>query len=608
MTQNFLAEHYTLPRQVEPLINRFLWVSGTAAAQIPAGTRVNDRYQVVAPQIWFDLDPDRPPQLPEVIPESLQPYLWLFEHHRHLPTLYGLEPLEKGETAILLERVPLDREGHLWPSLVSALKAASAALQIHWLEQILLLWEPLTAQGVAASLLRLMNIRVCAGELRLIELLDDNEDPLDVHVSVETMPVSLHRLGQVLHSLEPLLHREVAAAIAPALQALQAEEADLVQSQAILHQAWQYYSQRQALTVQGIALTDPGWRGGENEDSCYPLAADLAQAAQPDWIAVCDGLGGHAGGEIASQTAIAGLKLQLQQLLNHRQSNDSPAASLDDQLRASLCVVNDLIANRNERGAEVLARMGTTLVLALKTPGPQPELTLTHIGDSRAYWLTPRSTERLTLDHDVATQTVCQGHLAYRAALRLPQGAALSQAMGVMASSGLHIPIQEFRVLEPGILLLCSDGLSDYGLVETFGHVDVGAVLSGELSLSAWSQRWIERARQLTGHDNISVAAFYCQLTARDTSPIEPPPIVRESAALPAREPEPVAVSTQPTQLPETIADSAPEPAASFSFSWQIWIGAIALATLLGAGIGLIVPAPSQSGPNLGVPAQPSDR
>lgn len=604
MTQNFLAEHYTLPRQVEPLANRFLWVSGTAAAQVPPGTRVNDRYQVVAPQIWFDLDPDRPPQLPDHLPESLQPYLWLFEHHRHLSTIYALESLEEGETAILLERVPLDREGHLWPSLVNALKTASVALQIHWIEQILLLWEPLISQGVASSVLKLMNIRVCAGELRLLELLDDRENPLGMVSSQETEPASLRRLGQVLNSLLPLLHPDVAAAIAPAVQPLQTPNADLAESQAILRRAWQHYSQQQALSVEAIALTDPGWRGGDNEDSCYPLATDLVQSPQPDWIAVCDGLGGHVGGEVASQTAIAGLKLQIQQLLEHRQGPERPAKSLAEQLRISLRVINDLIASRNQQDAEVLARMGTTLVLALKTPGPQPELTIAHIGDSRAYWLTPHLAERLTLDHDVATQTVIQGYLAYRAALRLTQGAALSQAMGVMASSNLHIPVQSFRVLEPGILLLCSDGLSDYGLVETFGHVDVGAVLRGELSLADWSQRWIDRARQLTGHDNISVAAFCCQLTEVAVSPASP--VVPPAPALPptlptVREPEPAATVVAPA-----IEERSAEP--GVNLSWRTWLGAIALAMLLGAGIGLLVPAPTQPNPNLGVPSQPSDR
>ncbi|WP_126148205.1 PP2C family protein-serine/threonine phosphatase [Synechococcus elongatus] len=604
MTQNFLAEHYTLPRQVEPLANRFLWVSGAAAAQVPPGTRVSDRYQVVAPQIWFDLDPDRPPQLPEHLPESLQPYLWLFEHQRHLPTLYALVPLEDGETAILLERVPLNREGHLWPSLVNALKTASTALQIHWIEQILLLWEPLICQGVASSVLKLMNIRVCAGELRLLELLDDHENPLGMVNPQETEPASLRRLGQVLKSLLPLLHPEAAAAIAPMVQRLQTPEADLAESQAILRQAWQHYSQQQSLTVEAIALTDPGWRGGDNEDSCYPLAADLAESPQPDWIAVCDGLGGHVGGEVASQTAIAGLKLQVPQLLEHRQAPERPVESLAEQLRISLRIINDLIASRNQQDAEVLARMGTTLVLALKTPGPQPELTIAHIGDSRAYWLTPHLTERLTLDHDVATQTVTQGFLAYRSALRLTQGAALSQAMGVMASTGLQIPVQSFRVLEPGILLLCSDGLSDYGLVETFGHVDVGAVLRGELSLADWGQRWIDRARQLTGHDNISVAAFCCQLT--EVAPSLISPVVSPSLELPlatatAQEPKP----TDTVVAPE-IVDRAVEP--SFNLSWRTWLGAIALAMLLGAGIGLIVPAPTQPTPNLGVPVGPGDR
>lgn len=575
MTQNFLAEHYTLPRQVEPLTNRFLWASGPAAAAVPVGERVNDRYQVIAPQIWFDLDPDHPPQLPDLVPDALQPYLYLFAQHRHIPTLYGLEPLENGELAILLERVPLDREGHLWPSLVTALPQASADLQIHWLEQILKLWQPLLDQGVTASLLKLMNIRVRAGDLRLIELLNDQEEPLGTDDEVATTPGTLLLLGQVLKSLMPLLQPEVAAAIAPLLPVLQ-QEGDLLKARALLLQTWQDYRAHPQLQLEAIALTDPGWRGGENEDSAYPLPEDLGQTPQPQWIAVCDGLGGHVGGEVASQTAIAGLKVQIPQLLAHRQSASSPADSLNSQLQTSIRIVNDLIAQRNPPDSEALARMGTTLVLALKAPGDRPELTIAHIGDSRAYWLTPHGCERLTLDHDVATQTVCQGYRAYRAALRLAQGASLSQAMGVMASSRLHVSIQQFRVLEPGILLLCSDGLSDYGLVETFGHVDVGAVFDGSMSLTEWGQHWIHRARQLTGHDNISIAAFWCQLTA----PISQPK--------PDLTPVPQAVTTIAAAPPASVE---PEVSA-IALSWQAWLGAILVAILLGAGIGWIVPSP----------------
>ena len=121
----------------------------------------------------------------------------------------------------------------------------------------------------------------------------------------------------------------------------------------------------------------------------------------PRLAIVCDGVGGHDGGEVASQRVVRSLQLQLRSLLAEamEQPKAIPPHVVVDQIEAAIRVANNLINQQNdEQGRADRQRMGTTLVMALVLPqrvdtpeGPTEvnELYLTHIGDSRAYWITP---------------------------------------------------------------------------------------------------------------------------------------------------------------------------------------------------------------------------
>ncbi len=148
------------------------------------------------------------------------------------------------------------------------------------------------------------------------------------------------------------------------------------------------------------------------------------------------------------------------------------------QLEASVRVVNNLIANHNDtQGREDRRRMGTTLVMGLQVPQRlrsasgsllenSHELYLVNVGDSRAYWITPRYCHKLTVDDDVAVREVRMGRGLYREALQRPDAGALTQALGTRDSEFLHPTVQRFILEEDGLLLLCSDGVSDNELVE----------------------------------------------------------------------------------------------------------------------------------------------
>jgi serine/threonine protein phosphatase PrpC len=142
------------------------------------------------------------------------------------------------------------------------------------------------------------------------------------------------------------------------------------------------------------------------------------------------------------------------------------------------------------------------------------DLYLLNVGDSRAYWMTGDRCRQLTLDDDVATQLTRQQQATYHQASLDGSNGALTQALGIFPSATLRVAVQRFPVEEEGILFLCSDGVSDFDLVERFAVPETRRLLAGEVSLAAWTEAWIARANQLNGHDNATVAAMHCSLTA----------------------------------------------------------------------------------------------
>src|SRR5579883_2148352 len=165
--------------------------------------------------------------------------------------------------------------------------------------------------------------------------------------------------------------------------------------------------------------------------------------------------------------------------------------------------------------------MATTVVMAVQVPqriqtlsGWQSdnahELFLVNIGDSRAYWITRNYCQLLTVDDDVATREVRFGRSLYRKALQRPDATALTQALGTKDGKFLRTTIQRFILDEDGVLLLCSDGLSDNHLIEQYWQNYGTPVLTGELALEDAVHQWINLASQKNGHDNTSVVLMHC--------------------------------------------------------------------------------------------------
>ena len=210
---------------------------------------------------------------------------------------------------------------------------------------------------------------------------------------------------------------------------------------------------------------------------------------------VCDGMGGHAAGEVASAMAVETLEKYFrdcwQQELPNRESIASGILSANDTLYQT-----NLNNSRSGSG-----RMGTTLVMALLQ---DTKLAIAHVGDSRIYRLTrKRGLEKLTSDHEVGQREINRG-VEPEIAYGRPDAYQLTQALGPRDSNYVRPDIQFLDITEDCLLLLCSDGLSDNDLLEKHWETYLQPLISSNTDLENGLFKLIEFANQHNGHDNIT--------------------------------------------------------------------------------------------------------
>ncbi|NEO37097.1 MAG: SpoIIE family protein phosphatase [Moorea sp. SIOASIH] len=509
-----------------PLLRRYLWAIGSGIKAAQPGEVIAKRYLLIHSRVLLDTQPAVPPETPLEIPQTITPYLRLVSYGLHLPQVYGLlTPQPRYNKEIwLLEGVPIQATGNintlgqLSPELTSVWKDASPVRQLNWLQQWASLWQPLSREGVASSLLKSNLVRVEGALLRLLELPPD-----------QTPAPTLKQLGQLWSQLiegaSPVI-REFCQQLCSQLTKGQIQTSE--QLLALLAKGLFECRRLQSRTYKTLTRTDTGPGRSHNEDACYPPSGKLISSSRgKEALAmVCDGIGGQAGGEIASQLAIDTLRQQLKQLPAKLKVWNPTTLTLE--LEKAVCAANDSISQRNDHENRFdRQRMGTTLVMA-RTHAH--EIYITHVGDSRIYWVSRHGCHQVTLDDDLASREVRLGYTLYRHALQQPTSGALVQALGMGSSTTLHPTVQRLVLDEDCVFLLCSDGLSDNDRVEQYWQTEILPILDGQIDLKKAAERIIELANTKNGHDNVTVALIYCQVTPSQPSlPIQLSPPQLES-------------------------------------------------------------------------------
>jgi PPM family protein phosphatase len=229
-----------------------------------------------------------------------------------------------------------------------------------------------------------------------------------------------------------------------------------------------------ALILRYAVRSDLGLVRGNNEDSVY---------AGPRLLAIADGMGGHAAGEVASKIVIS----TLQSLDEDRSLGDLMAA-----LREAVADANQRIEDAVQRNAE-LDGMGTTLT-ALRFVGTS--VGLVHVGDSRAYLLRGDVLSQITHDDTYVQYLVDTGKLTPDEAKDHPRKSVILRAL-----RGAEVePDISIREARPGDrYLLCTDGLSDVVSAETIAET------MRILDPQECADRLVELALRGGGPDNVTV-------------------------------------------------------------------------------------------------------
>lgn len=262
-----------------------------------------------------------------------------------------------------------------------------------------------------------------------------------------------------------------------------------------------------------------------NEDSAY---------AGPRLLALADGMGGHAAGEIASQFVVAALA---------RLDEDEPGQDLTGALTRALTVGNDAIAAHVEAHPETDG-MGCTAT-ALLFDGRR--MGLIHVGDSRAYLLRDGTLSQITKDDTFVQSLVDRGELSADEAHTHPRRSLILKALTGEPVEPTAV-IREARVGDR--YLLCSDGLSDPVSTETIAET----LSTGTVEEAA--DRLVQLALRSGGPDNITVVLADVLDSPRDAPTI---PVVVGAAS--GDEPGQIDPAADP------YSDTAAGKAAAFSRS-----------------------------------------
>lgn len=268
------------------------------------------------------------------------------------------------------------------------------------------------------------------------------------------------------------------------------------------------------ISIESAGRTDVGRQRDHNED-CFFISSSTVKRADNQGqtteahslYVLCDGMGGHAGGEVASQLAAETLSAYFTKHWPHPLPGEAPSPLPNKEtLVEAVGLANQAIFDINEKESRAgHERMGTTLVVVLLQG---TEAVVAHVGDSRLYQHTRRiGLRQITTDHEVGQREMQRG-IPQEIAYARPDAYQLTQALGPRGNADLAPSVSYLSFSEDTLLLLCSDGLSDNNLVEDYLSTHLDPILKGKKEIEMGIDELIKLGNEVNGHDNISAIAI----------------------------------------------------------------------------------------------------
>jgi serine/threonine protein phosphatase PrpC len=303
--------------------------------------------------------------------------------------------------------------------------------------------------------------------------------------------------------------------------------------------------------------TDTGMQRRANEDSLL---------VRSPLFVVADGMGGAQAGEVASSVAVEAFRGGLE-------DGSDPEASLVMQVEQANSRINELSHTNLEH-----AGMGTTITAVYVG---ERDVSVAHVGDSRAYCLREGELLRLTDDHSLVDELIRQGKLTPEEAEEHPQRSVITRALGPEAT--VEVDVSSFRGRPGDVYLLCSDGLTTM-----LAERELLELLSSAKRLVEAGEALIAAANAAGGKDNITVVLLRLEevLTESERLADGHTTITAVAPSPPATHEARRDRSTEAPVMPLTPRRAADEPAARVKqrgHRLRRWRAPVATLVVLGA-------------------------
>lgn len=298
-----------------------------------------------------------------------------------------------------------------------------------------------------------------------------------------------------------------------------------------------------------------------NEDSAY---------AGPELLVLCDGMGGHAAGDVASSLVVGELV--------HLDGESHGADDMLDILETAVMNANDRLAEVGHESVET-GGMGTTCIAMLRSGS---KLAVANVGDSRAYLRRGSRITQITRDHSFVQQLLDEGRISPEEALHHPQRSLVTRVLTGRAEDHPDLSMRELR---PGDrIMICSDGLSDYVAESTISEILCGEGKAGDIA-----DQLVAIGLRASTRDNITVVVVDVVEAGKGTTQPQVVGAVSELGTAPlavGQTPaEKAAALTRHTQDEPEAPTLAEEDAPNSFFTWlRRGLVGLAIAAVVAAG------------------------
>jgi protein phosphatase len=456
------------------------------------------------------------------IPAIAQPYIAFQETcYPSIPQIHDAWQLN-GEVVVLLEnRSNWQLLSELWES-----EELSSLQVIYWLDEMAKLWQMLEPWHCRQSLLEISNLRVDEDQsLGLGRLYPEKQE----------VPPKLKDLGQTWQNLFEKGKRTQFTGVAAIFEQLYSNQIQTIdelrshlkklvreQDRLPITEVSPYSVMdledmptcediespptvllpMQLLSLDDAGCTDIGRQREQNED-CFGIQTQVKKQETPTGRSLqarglyilCDGMGGHAGGEVASAMAVEQIKNYFSE---HWQDKFPTEETIRDAVRVANQAIYDVNQENSRSGS---GRMGTTLAMILIQ---NKDAAIAHVGDSRIYRLTRKcGLEQMSVDHEVGMRELKRG-VEPAIAYSRPDAYQLTQALGPRNEQFINPDVEFLEINEDTLFILCSDGLSDNDLIEQHWQTHLAPLLSSRANLDQGIVQLIDLANEHNGYDNIT--------------------------------------------------------------------------------------------------------